>query len=113
MMNSLVSNESGQSSCAPSLQQSLLTGKMSHTAIFCSLCDLCYSSSLSEPWKHQPLSPARQNITAISTAQKCLMTRLKILFSSWTTQTPKLQRISVHYLLGGNQGCINPADLSL
>lgn len=36
-MNPLVSNERGQSSCAPSLQQSLLERKMSHGAVFCSL----------------------------------------------------------------------------
>lgn len=48
---------SGQSSCAPSLQPSLLMEKVSHGAIFCSLCDLCYSSNLSELWTEEPLCP--------------------------------------------------------
>lgn len=48
---------SGQSSGAPSLQPSLLMEKVSHGAIFCSLCDLCYSSNLSELWTEKPFCP--------------------------------------------------------
>lgn len=74
---------------------------MSPGTSFCLLCDLCYSSSLSEVWKRQLLCPVRQNTTATSTVQKYLTTRLKTLFSSQIIQPAKFQRQNAEYQLGG------------